>query len=373
MKVCTRFGKDPRYEIGGAERQMLLLGKELTKMGINFHYITHQHNSEIISTNFFKGVKIKSYGFKFKGIPHSLKDVILNFISSTDLELFLKYYHELDYDIYHLRGASLLTGIWCFFAKYIKQKRFIFTIAGLRDCKKDFYPWSKSTYSIYYYGLKNADLVISPAKYIQKKLINNFGIRSLVIKSGHPIPQTPFKKDDPPMILWISRLRKVKRPNLFLKIADSLKDLNVKFVLIGSGKYLREEIESYSQENINFEYIPGVTVGKDNIYYEKASLLVNTSSYEGFPNAFIQAWMHKTPVLSLDVDPDNVINENNLGLCSNGDLNVLNKKIREIIQNPTELKNLGKNCRDYAINNHDIKKIARKYYYIYKRFIKNSK
>jgi glycosyltransferase involved in cell wall biosynthesis len=52
-----------------------------------------------------------------------------------------------------------------------------------------------------------------------------------------------------------------------------------------------------------------------------AKALINTSNYEGFPNIFLEAWASGVPVISLKVNPGNVINEYSLGICCEGDLN----------------------------------------------------
>jgi len=42
-------------------------------------------------------------------------------------------------------------------------------------------------------------------------------------------------------------------------------------------------------------------------YYDTAEIFVNTSTFEGFPNSFIQAGLGKTALLSMCVDPDGMI------------------------------------------------------------------
>jgi glycosyltransferase involved in cell wall biosynthesis len=47
-----------------------------------------------------------------------------------------------------------------------------------------------------------------------------------------------------------------------------------------------------------------------------AAVLLSTSDEEGFPNVFLQAWSSGTPVISLNIDPGDVIDNMGLGIVS---------------------------------------------------------
>lgn len=372
LKVITRMLRHPKFSIGGAERQMEMIGSELVQKKVDFHYIAdkfalrgykYQKKLEIVN-----GIKVHFIGFYSNRVFHNLWDGFLSVAHTLDFYLFIKNFRKFDSDIYHLRGATNVTGSWAFFAKIIKRKKFVFTTANIRNCIPKSYPWNKGMYRIYEYGLKRADVVVVLAEYMKKALYQNYGINSVVIKSGHPVPKGRFKKDDPPMILWIARPYDLKRPELFLQIAQDLIDLKTQFIYIGPGEYMKKEFMAFAKKQKNFTYIYSVPRGEDNEYYERASLLVNTSrpTGEGYPNTFIQAWLHETPVMSLDVDPDCDICKNGLGFHAKGDINAMIDKIKEFIENPSILKETSNRCREYAVKNHNIKKTAEQYYRLYK-------
>ena len=370
MKVCTRFSQHPKYGAGGAERQMMLIAGELQKKNVDFHYYTRKYLENQKKLEIINGVKIHALGYRINYNPRKIKEKLLNFVNLNDLSLYYKHFRDFNYDIFHFRGSVTIIGNWSFFAKVIKKKKFVFTASSIYDCIPGSHPISKSMQKFYDYGIKKADIVIALTNDMKRALNQNYCINSVIIKSGHPVPKEPFKKDNPPTILWVSRLVNYKRPELFLRIAKELEDLNAKFLLISPGDYKKKEIMKFSKEHKNFTFIPGVPSGKDNYYYERASLFVNTSIYEGFPNTFIQAWLHETPVVSLDIDPDCDICNNGLGYHAKGNLNKLINEIKDLIENPDKLKEMGINSRRYAIKNHDIEKTAGQHYKLYQWLLK---
>lgn len=362
-----RLGSHPKYSSGGSERQMDLIGQYLIKKNVDVHFIINKITDTQKKYEVINGIKVHTIGRLRDYKTYKNRKNFIQIIDSTDSSLFYKHYFKFSFDIYHLMGADFITGVWAFYSRVLKKKKVIFTAASISDCEKNGFEWSKITNQVYKYGVQHADQVVVLADYMKKEMYKNFNINSIVIKAGHPIPNEEFKKDDPPMILWISRLNKLKYPDLFIKIFEELKELNAQFVLIGSGNYLKNEIIKYSKKYSNFTYIPGVKQYKDNEYYAKASLFISTSSLEGFPNAFIQAWIYKTPVMSLNIDPDGVISKYNLGFYAQGNFQKLINNIKDLIENPSKTKDIGKNCRDYAIANHDIEQTSKQYYLLYKK------
>jgi len=94
-------------------------------------------------------------------------------------------------------------------------------------------------------------------------------------------------------------------------------------------------------------------------------VFVSTSFEEGFPNTFIEAWINEVPVVSLYVDPDDIIKNNALGFHS-GSFEKLVKDIKYLIENPQECRRMGKRARRYVKEYHNIEKNILEYEKIFR-------
>jgi glycosyltransferase involved in cell wall biosynthesis len=170
---------------------------------------------------------------------------------------------------------------------------------------------------LYAWGLKRADLVLAQTPAQQQALRRNFGVPSVVIG---PLFETTGRR--PPLegrdiaALWIGNLRPLKRPGLLLDVAVRLPHLS--FHLIGGplpgAQAFFEQVRrrAATLPNVTFHgFVPQHRIAE---YIARARVLVSTSETEGFPNTYLQAWSHGTPVVAF-IDPQQLIGRYGLGIA----------------------------------------------------------
>lgn len=91
-----------------------------------------------------------------------------------------------------------------------------------------------------------------------------------------------------------------------------------KFVMIGGRPTLGDgelfdEVKQKVLKIPNLEFLGFQPFHVTEKYFDRCKVFVNTSTIEGFPNTFLQAWSRGIPVISY-VDPDDVIQKNDLGI-----------------------------------------------------------
>jgi len=160
-------------------------------------------------------------------------------------------------------------------------------------------------------------------------------------------------------ILWVSRADKWKRPELFIKLTDKFP--TIKFLMIcskGKDKNYWNQIyfKAKKRKNIKFyEFIPFHKIDKT---FNKAKIFINTSTFEGFPNTFIQSLLNGTPIISLNVDPDDFLILNKCGFNCKDDFKKLVKYLKLLLDDDKLYFKYSKNGYDFVKENNDIKKIS---------------
>lgn len=263
-------------------------------------------------------------------------------------------------DVIYQMVGSAYTGIATYYAKR-SGCRMIWRITSDKSVSKctekglrRFLPHKYIEQKITEYGIKNAGLIIAQTEHQGHLLLENYNrVPSAVISNYHPVPETEvIIKGEQLAVLWIANFKRIKQPEIFVKLASDLQDLNyVRFVMVGSPPadeqwfdYLKAKIQVQS----NLEYLGALTQDEVNALLARSHVLVNTSEYEGLSNAFIQAWLREVPVISLNSNPDNLLGDGYLGYCADGDYDRLVQVTRKVLQDFQLIKSIGSRARQYA-------------------------
>jgi glycosyltransferase involved in cell wall biosynthesis len=95
--------------------------------------------------------------------------------------------------------------------------------------------------------------------------------------------------------------------------------------------------------------------------------VLNTSTAEGFPNSFIQSWIHGTPVGSMEVDPDELLCEHEAGVHEPKFENFV-ERVENLLKNPKSHIEASRNARRLG-EQFDIRSTATNYLEVYERLL----
>lgn len=163
--------------------------------------------------------------------------------------------------------------------------------------------------------------------------------------------------------LTVGRLTRQKNQRLFLQALARLIPLTrqtIRGVIIGSGedKNTLEEMAyalNLSPEIVTFiDKVPDPTA-----YYQSATAFVLTSDWEGTPNVVLEAQACGLPVIATAVgEIPALIRDEKTGLLVNqGDTDMLVEKMLRVIKDPELRTSLGKNAREYIVNEHSLSRL----------------
>jgi len=329
---------------GGAEVQLYLLAKELAKK--------QQYDVRFVVGDFGQP---KYEQYKQVHLIKAFPLIRNQFKYITGIYYQLTFFLTLirtNCDVYLQRAAGFETGLVALYCKLF-HKKFIYMVASSIDVDKGFQKINPLANIFYEFGLKNATSIIAQNKDQQELLEQNYHLKSTVIKNSFPIPlhSSNIKKT---YVLWVGTSQALKQPQIFLNLAKSLPQYHFTIIIPKHDPDLWNNIFEQSKKIPNLHFIEKVPLSQINRYYAKAKLFINTSTFEGFPNTFVQATMNGTPIISLNVNPDNFLNKYKCGYCAIGDFTKLVNYTKVLLNNKTIYKKFSQNAYKYALNNHNI-------------------
>lgn len=291
---------------GGAEVQQTLLAKALARRGLRVSMIVADYGQPDGAS--WHGVKTYKASGLEEGIP------VVRFIHPRWTRLWSAMKRAAA-DIYYASCAGALVGQVAMFTR-AHSARLVFRVASDTDCDpRALLIRHGRDKLLYRYGLQRADAVLAQTPHQQALLLRNFARSSCVIPSLTDCERSALSFRDRDIgALWVGNMRALKRPELFLELARSLPD--VAFHMIGGpmpdAGELFERLRAASARMPNLTFHGAVAYHAIGDFYARARVLVGTSAIEGFPNTYLQAWSHGTPVVAY-LDPQQLLARNGLG------------------------------------------------------------
>lgn len=287
---------------GGAERQFFLFGRELVKRGWRVVYIAQRVDGDLLSDQYeVIWVNFSYLGGSKRSLPKSL----------IELDGALK---KSCADYYVLKTAhTILPSI--FIHKYLRSGKIIFwgqTSTDFDLLKEYEKRWLRI---IRHYTIRKADYIITQTKDQTQTLFHNFQ------RFGFHVPNiidTSIKISgltSNNYVFWCGNTSQNKRPEIFIELARL--NPTVHFVMAANltsaekGNLLKTKAGLIK----NLQFLGSISFAEVQEWFTGSIVYVNTSIREGFPNTFLQAWQQGVPVLSVNINPDQIFSEFKLGIC----------------------------------------------------------
>lgn len=330
--------------LGGSEIQCDLISRNLTRMGHEIVYIAD--GSQKVNEHPYTVVPVEK----------------LNFFS------FLRNIKKYKPDIIYWRRnkTKLMQGV---LAAKLKKVKFVYSLSHVKDVTKG--NCVKVAYSgnifcrgkqflsgvkrgvgekINLRAISKVDGVVS----LQKCLLDYLPSEKFseqnsvcIYNSMEYSPSIDFVWDKP-YIVWVANIKHPKRPELYIQLAKDFENSGVDFLMIGAIQnsdynYILDKTKIPS----NLIYLGSKPVHEVDAILQKALMMVHTCEPEGFGNNFIQAWYSRIPTLTVSFDPDNLIQDNEIGYYT-GSYDVLKEKFAYLLENDELRCRMGTNAEKIA-------------------------
>ncbi|HEX4913186.1 MAG TPA: glycosyltransferase family 4 protein [Vicinamibacterales bacterium] len=329
---------------GGVERQTTMLARWLATRGFRVSLLVWNEGQPPTTT--IDGVRVISMCGERDGVP-GLRFVHPRWTSLT------RALRAADADVYYHNCAEYVTGqiaLWC----RRHHRRFVYSVASDPECDPRLPMLTeRRERMLFRYGLRHADRIVVQTRAQQQRLRDQWHLDSVVLKMPWA-GEAPPPADAPSpgaRVVWAGRISPEKRLDRLLAIADRLP--HITFDIAGgvdetfrAGPQLVEAARR--RPNINVlgkvarDRMPGV--------YQRATCLLCTSDYEGFPNTFLEAWACGIPVVST-VDPDGLVDAEGLGHVGATD-DELAQHIQRLHASPAEHESIAERARTYVTRHH---------------------
>jgi len=264
-------------------------------------------------------------------------------------------------DLVYVRTASAYAAAAAWYARR-HGARFLY--AGASD--SNFLPVrdrnvSRRDWWLYRWGLRRADLILAQNAQQAQDVAQHLQRPAALCPNFLTDPAArPGSADGP--VIWVGTMRPLKQPQLFAELARRMPQRQ--FVLVGgaqadpASQALQAELQAMAAALPNLSlrgHVPPQQVGS---LFDGAAALINTSTHEGFPNTFLQAWIRGVPSLSF------VAPQVEAGVCGTlpcGSVDEMSQRLAQVLSDPLQWEAHSTRVRAHFQTYHDEPAAQRRY------------
>ena len=268
-------------------------------------------------------------------------------------------FREIDADVYVHGGAGVEVGAYALICRLLRR-RFVYVVVSSADLDQPYGKVEGALKHLYPLGLRLAHAIICQTEEHQASLKARYGRDSVLVRTGYEIPDQLPKtalSGGKAGLLWVGRGHPLKQPDVFLDLAKRLPKERCTMLIMKDERHAdlwqRVLARAAALKNVTVReaVLPWDEVDR---LFTDAKLFVNTSTYEGFPNTFVQAAMRATPILSWAVDPDRVLARHRIGLCAGRSFERLAVDAERLCAAEPQRAEMGRRAWEYAKGHHDL-------------------
>jgi glycosyltransferase involved in cell wall biosynthesis len=351
---------------GGAELQTVLLGEALARRGLRVAHIIYRRERPTASPlPSLELVKRKPWAGR-RSLRGKLSEAlgVWRSLSDADARLYL----------FRGGGAHLVVGAaFCL----LRRRGLVVSASNDLDFIFDRPDRSRWGQALYRAALRRSQCVVVQTTQQQELARNSLAGRNtrveLIPSFAEPAGSQGESVDagsvgrrapEPEAFLWAARLVPYKLPLLYVDLARALPE--ARFWMVApltseTPEALLEQLTEAADDTPNLELLPNQYREKVLEMICRSAAVVLTSSHEGMPNVFLEAWARGVPVISLYFDPDRRIADEGLGLFAGGSWDEFVAGARRLWGEPELRRRTGDRGRAYVAGIHSLEAVGERW------------
>jgi len=335
---------------GGAETQILLLTRQLARIGLRVALVAHQLPEGLPAE--VDGVVILARPVYR---PHSPL--------TGKIKEALKIWHTL-----HRANASVIVkraygvdvGLVALYAR-VTGRRFVYSSANVADFGVEEFLSKRRDRTLFHLGLRLANEIVVQTEEQLPLCERRVGRRAVLIKSiAEEVPPSARAANS---FLWIGRIISYKQPLAFMQLARDRPE--ARFVMVGvptpgseETLALYQEVQQAARALPNLELLEPRPRAELAPLIDQAVAMVNTADYEGMPNVLLEGWSRGVPALVLTHDPGGVVERHGLGGFADGSVARLSELADQMWRTREHQAEVSERCRTYLRREHTPESVA---------------